>query len=94
MTKSKYHTYVLVMSIKGPKFVTKLGMGHTYYWDGTEKPMEFSKDMAESMCCGLAWNGTLAFPVTLKFEVTEQPFDYSHGEFEWKYKKDLDKSEN
>ena len=94
MAKSKYHTYVLVLTPQGAKFVTKLGEGHTCYWNGEEKPMEFSKEWAKSMCCGLAWNGHLAFPVTLEFEVTEQPFDYSKGEFVWKSKEELDKEDN
>ena len=77
------HWYVLVLTTAGPKFVTKLGTGHTCYWKIDEAPLEVSKEWARDMCVGLAWNGFPAYPVCVNYEISSQPFMYKNGSFEW-----------
>lgn len=87
------HYYVLVMSHQGPKFVTKIGIRNTAYWDDKEKPMELTKNYAEGVAIGLTWNGNTAFVVVSKYEIDRQPFRYELGEFEWKYNEEENKDE-
>lgn len=83
--RKKNYWYVLALTSAGPKFVTGTGEGHTCFWKHDQKPMEISKEFARSMCVGLIWNGTPAFPVCTEYEIEGQPFMYDRGEFEWKW---------
>lgn len=82
-SKTKYYWYVLVLSAKGPKFVTKIGEHHTAYWEANEKPLAMSKEWCKDMSIGLTWNGNPAYSVCVTYEITEQPFMYEKGRFEW-----------
>ena len=82
-TTKKNHWYIMVLSNKGPKFVTKLGEHRTAYWEDEGTPKEFTKDMATDMCIGFAWNGIRAFPVCSPCELPTQPYQYDKGCFEW-----------
>ena len=82
-TRNKYHWYILVLTDKGPKFVTKLGANRTAYWGATDKPLEVSKEWANDICIGLTWNGYLAYPVCTTYEISSQPYMYDKGAFEW-----------
>lgn len=53
MTKPKYHYYVLVFTSTGPVYVTDIPDRHYAKWDRNEKPIDFSKTMAEDITMGL-----------------------------------------
>lgn len=81
--KQKNWYYILVLTNDGPVFVTKLGEGKTAFWNCEEAPMEFSKTNAEEIAFGLACNFHVAYAVCTKYEITNQPYFYSKGHFEW-----------
>lgn len=85
MAKKNYY-YVLVCTTEGAKFVTGTGNHHMAYWDVTKPPMNFSKDYAEDIANGLAWNGYFACVVCSKYEITQHPYNYEEYECEWKKK--------
>ena len=80
---NKYHYYILVLTQKGPKFVTKLGTNRTAYWNANEKPLEVSREWAIDVSYGLTWNCNPAYPVCVNYEIEIQPFMYDRGHFEW-----------
>lgn len=82
-TRNKYHWYVLVLTAKGPKFVTKLGEHRIAYWVATDKPLELTKEMANGISIGLTWNGNPAYPVCVNYEIETQPFMYERGQYQW-----------
>ena len=88
----KTYNYVLVLTTEGPKFVTKIGEHKTAYWDEKEKPHLMDLNYARDMALGLTVNGCVAFPVSSKFEIEQQPYFYEKGHFEWKWNDD--KEEN
>lgn len=63
------HIYIVVMCEK-PRFVTDLNyLTKEAKWELTGTPYEFSDyDEAANICCGLAWNGTIAYPVILRWK--------------------------
>lgn len=84
MAKPKNHYYVLVLTEEGPKFVTKLDHTTRYaIYDKLEKPLEMSKGQAEDIALGLNLHLITAFPITVKWEITSQPYYYEKGHFEW-----------
>ena len=80
--KTKWY-YVLVLTNQGPVFVTGIGEGKTAFWNCNEKPKEFSKDWSEDMAFGLTINGHMAYSICTRYELTNQPYLYSKGHFEW-----------
>lgn len=86
MTKPKYHYYVLVFTSTGPVYVTDIPDRHYAKWDRNEKPIDFSKTMAEDITMGLNLNGYSADMVVCPHEITGQPYRYEAGSFEWKEK--------
>lgn len=86
-TKKKNHWYVLVLTDKGPTFVTGEGGYKTAYWNKLDVPAEFSESYAKDMALGLMLNGYAAFAVCNGFELDKQPYRYEMGEFEWVDKK-------
>lgn len=75
--------YVLVLTDKGPKFVTNVGSDHTAEWDVTKPPYEMNAKWAAEIAKGLTWNGWISYAVCSEFEITHQPYLYSMGHFEW-----------
>ena len=81
----KHYIYILVLTEKGPKYVTSFGEGNTAYWKDNEKPMLISnREYAEQVALGLTWNGHNAVAVTSAFEIDRHPYNYKHYEIEWK----------
>ena len=70
------HVYIVVMCDK-PRFVTDMDYGsRTARWELTGIPYEFNDyDEAANVCCGLAWHGTLAYPVILRYELKQPLYD-------------------
>lgn len=89
-TTKKNHYYVLVMTAEGPKFVTKLGEGHTAYWEDEGTPLELSKVWAEDMIRGLTWNGFVAFVVNQPWKIESQPYRYAEGHLAWKRNEEVE----
>lgn len=83
MAQKKYHYYVLVCTNYGAVFVTNVLPKNTAEWDKEKAPMEFTKSYAEDIYIGLSANGFLAYLVTSKWEITNQPYLYKRGEFKW-----------
>ena len=83
MTKSKYHHYVLVLGSTGAAFVTAIYPKHTAEWCKTDKPLEFTKDMAEDVALGLTLNFNIAYHITVPYEIEAQPYHYDKGDFKW-----------
>ena len=93
-TKKKVHYYVLVMTEKGPKFVTKINYGdRTAEWDYKEKPLEIEKVWAEDLARGLTWNGHTAFVVAQPWEIDYNPYRYDSYEIKWKKRKKEEEKE-
>lgn len=90
--KPKSYNYILVLTSEGPVFVTKIETGKYARWDKSEVPLEMDLDWAKEIALGLTWNGNVAFPVSSKYEITTQPYNYADGHFEWKWNDD--KEEN
>lgn len=87
---SKYHYYVLVLTMAGPVFVTG-EEGHNWArWEKTEPPMEFPRDYARDMVIGLNLNGHMAMVVSQPFEMETQPYRYELGQFKWQMKEELE----
>jgi len=82
MAKKNYY-YVLVCTAYGAVFVTDILPKHNAEWDKEKSPKAFSKDMAEDVAIGLMANGYTAYMVTMKWELTHQPYFYERGEFKW-----------
>ena len=82
MANKKNHYYVIVMTGEGAKFVTATHY-HDAEWDGEKAPKEFTREMATDIVCGLNWNGYLAYIVVMPIEITNQPYNYNAGRFEW-----------
>lgn len=87
MAKKKTNWYyILVLTNDGPIFVTSLDNTSRFaHWDKSESPMEMKKSTADDIALGLASNGYMALSVHTKFELTNQPYLYSKGHFEWKW---------
>jgi len=75
--------YVLVMTDKGPTFVTYLGADNTAKWEKDKPPYEMGEYWAMNVAKGLTWNGNIAYAVNSEFDITHQPYLYSMGHFEW-----------
>ena len=83
-TKSKNYWYVIVMTGYGAVFVTKVNNGdRTAEWEKLEKPLEMTKSDAQFLSMGLTMNGHLAYSICSSWEITNQPYFYSHGEMKW-----------
>lgn len=89
---NKYY-YVLVLTHKGPVFVTS-EKEKTAYWDKDKKPLNFPKGYAEQMALGLTVNGSLSFAIGLPYELDTQAYRYNEGEFKWIYKNEKEEEEN
>lgn len=82
--KNKLHHYVLVMTDEGPTFVTGEQSGTKYcLFNKTEKPKEYTKQMAQDRAIGLTLNGNLSFMVEAPYEIESQPYIYNKGKFKW-----------
>lgn len=92
MAKQTKWYYVLVMTNQGPVFVTGIGEKKTAFWNCEQKPEAFSKEYTEDMAFGLTVNGHTAFSVCTRYELDNQPYLYSKGQFEWRWNED-DKDE-
>ena len=86
----KYY-YVMVMTDKGPKFVTKINYSNkTAEWNVNEKPIALEYVRAKDMTIGLIWNGFCAFTVVQEYECDTHPYRYDKWEIEWKLKEGED----
>jgi len=86
----KRYYYVLVFTSKGPIFVTKDESKYAY-WEKKDRPKLFTtREYAEDVANGLTLNMNYAVVVSSKYEIDNQPYAYSVGEFEWKYEKEDD----
>lgn len=84
MAKKKEYGYVLVMTEKGPVFVTKVNNAdRTAEWNKLEKPYSMSKENAQFLAKALTLNGNSAYPVIIDYEQSYQPYRYDVGDFEW-----------
>lgn len=88
MANKKYHYYILVLTTKGPVFVTGIPSRHTAEWDESKVPKEFDKEYAQDIVLGLSCNGYTAFMVQMKWEINSQPYFYDKGHFEWVWNED------
>ena len=88
---NKNYFYVLVLTDHGAVFVTGTGAHHTAFWDCKKAPLHFSKTYAEEMAWGLRLNGHTAYMVTVPYELENQPYRYSEGNFYWKWDKENNK---
>ena len=85
-TKKRNHHYVLVLTNTGPVFVTGTKPHHYAEFDKLEKPLEFSKSVAEDICLGLNLNFITAYYVCVPYELDAQPYRYDLGDFKWERK--------
>lgn len=83
MAKQTNWYWILVLTNEGPVFVTSIGEHKTTYWNRLEKPKQFAKSVADDIALGLASNGYMALSVHTRFELTNQPYLYNKGHFEW-----------
>lgn len=84
MAKKQNFYYTLVMTNHGPVFVTEVDRTtKTARWEKDKKPLEMGKYWAEDLTLGLNLNFNLAFTVCSKFELDNQPYYYSKGQFKW-----------
>ena len=84
MANKKNYWYVVVMSDDGPIFVTGISnLNKMAFWNKNEKPLEMSKELAQSLATGLMLNFHFALPVCNTFELTEQCYNYNYGHFVW-----------
>lgn len=89
MAKKQTFYYVVVMTNGGPVFVTSVDHANkTAHWDKTEAPKELGRYMAEDLTLGLNLNCHIAFTVSSKLEIDNQPYRYNMGGFVWKYDED------
>lgn len=85
MAKRSNFYYVLVLTNSGPTFVTDIPRRNWAAYDKNEKPMEFgTKNYATEVANGLMANFILAYPITVPYEISGQPYRYENGHFEWK----------
>lgn len=85
----KHYIYILVLSEKGPRYVTSFGERNTAHWDDEEKPLRIdSREYAEQVALGLTWNGHNAVAVTSAYEIEKHPYNYKDYEIQWKEKND------
>ena len=71
----KYFYYVLVLSDGQAKFVTKVDNAtKTAYWDSKEKPLAFTKTLADDLALCLSINFYPAFPLKSYHELKSQIF--------------------
>ena len=71
----KYFYYVLVLSDRQAKFVTKTDYSSkTAYWDSNEKPLAFSKTQADDLALCLSINFYPAFTLKSYHELKSQIF--------------------
>ena len=77
--------YVIVFTENGAKFVTEVNNADkTCKWETDKTPYKFaSKQSAQNVATGLTLNFNFAVAVASTYEVTSQPYNYSHGHFEW-----------
>lgn len=87
MAKDKNYYYVIVMTDKGAVFVTAILDHKVAEWDKRKKPISFSKSYAEDLAFGLTVNGYIAYAVSTRYEVKNQPYRYNEGNFYWRKKK-------
>ena len=86
MAKKKNFYYVLVLTAEGPTFVTEVSYRTKIAeWKKDQKPLDFSKEAAEDLAFGLTANFWSAYAIHSRFEITEQPYKYDLGHFEWKW---------
>ena len=91
MAKKQNYYYVLVMTNNGPVFVTSVDNANkTAHWDATKAPQELGKYAAEDLALGLGCNGFVAYAVSTKWELDNQPYRYNIGQFVWKMEADND----
>ena len=84
MAKKSNFWYVMVLTNKGPKFVTDILPRQMAEWDGNKIPMEFSsKEYAQGVATGLCLNFNLAYAVCQPFKIDHQPYMYDKGQFRW-----------
>ena len=82
--KKQSFWYVLVLTDSGARFVTAVEHVTKYaHWDKLGKPLELGMSMSKDLAMGLMCNGYIAFPICNFFELTEQPYKYDMGEFQW-----------
>lgn len=85
----KFHYYVLVVSERGPKFVTKVNYANkTAEWNYEEKPLEMSKERAEDLVLGLCLNFNTAYVVCQPFEIDSHPYNYKDFELTFEEKEE------
>lgn len=87
MTRKKKWYYVMVMTNKGPVYVTGTDNAtKVAYWNCSEKPMAMTKDYAEQMALGLAVNGYNAVACWFLYEHEYQPYNYDKYEISFERK--------
>lgn len=84
MENKKSFWYVLVLTNAGAVFVTGIDRASKIaYWNREEQPKELSMNVSKDLAMGLRCNGYKAFTICNFFELTEQPYRYNMGHFEW-----------
>ena len=91
--QTKKHTYILVFTEKGPKFVTKINyQDKTAEWKENEKPLDFSKDStkkyAENVLKGLLLNWLNSCLIYQDYEIDNQPYNYKHFKIKFEEKEE------
>lgn len=80
----KNYWYVLVLTDKGPVFVTSVEYSpKVAYWNKKEVPKEFGEAQAKDLAMGLSVNGFIAYPICNFYDLETQPYYYNKGHFEW-----------
>ena len=84
--KKRNYWYVIVFTNQGPKFVTSVDNSQKMcYWTVGEAPYEFGdKEYAKETATCLTINFNYAMAVCTPYEITEHPYRYDAGHFEWK----------
>ena len=95
MGKKKNFWYVLVMTNDGPRFVTDVAYSphKEAKWELDKKPLELSETSAKDISLGLLLNFYMALPVCSPIEMTEHPYRYACGHFEWIDDRNADRKE-
>lgn len=82
--QKKNHWYVIVMTNYGAVFVTEIDNSKKEaYWEKDKAPKEMTKENAEYLATALTMNGHLAYAVCRTWQIENQPYLYSEGEFKW-----------
>ena len=85
--KKKYHHYVLVFTVNGPKYVTSVNNANREAsWEENKAPYEMSYSNAEQLAIGLTWNGYHAVVVKMNYEIKTNPYNYVDYEMIFKEK--------